>query len=623
MTEPQKHPFQAEVSQVLHLVVHSLYSNKEIFLRELVSNASDAIDKLRFRALSEPNLLGDERLGIRLLPDEAAGTLTIADNGVGMSEREMVENLGTIARSGTREFVENMKQAAAAKQAGQSQLIGQFGVGFYSAFLVADRVEVISRAAGSEQAHIWSSDAGDSFTIGPAERAERGTTIVLHLKEDQKQYAKAFTLREVIRKHSDYVGHPIELVTKDKDGEEKDEVINQASALWQRPSSEVTAEQYNEFYKHLAHAWEDPLAHKHFHIEGTLLFSGIVFLPKSPTRELFDPRLEHGVRLHVRRVLAMENCEELLPKWLRFVSGVVDSEDLPLNVSRETLQDSKIVRTIKKQLTSQILAMLEDLAKERPDDYRTFWAAFGPVFKEGLHFEPELAERLAPLLRFHSTHEKGAWTTLADYVARMPEGQADIYYVEGASEDILAQSPQLEQLKKRGYEVLLLVDAVDPFAIENLREFGGKKLVDAMKEKLSFGNDEPAEPEGDSLTERFQSVLGNRVSSVRNSSRLDTSPVCLVTAEGGLPPHVMAMLRAQKMDAPPEKRILELNPEHDVVKNLRKMLLLRPDAPELNEWIEVLHDQALIAEGSPVADPVQLARRLTALLTQASARALD
>ncbi|HSC88905.1 MAG TPA: molecular chaperone HtpG [Polyangiaceae bacterium] len=621
MTEPQKHHFQAEVSQVLHLVVHSLYSHKEIFLRELVSNASDAIDKLRFRALAEPQLLGDEELTIRLIPDEAAGTLTIEDNGVGMTEAEMVENLGTIARSGTREFVERMKQAAAAQQAGQTQLIGQFGVGFYSAFLVADRVDVLSRAAGSEQAHVWSSDAGESFTIAPAERASRGTTLVLHLKEEQKEYAKAFKLREIIRKHSDYVGHPIVLVTT-KDGEATEDRINQASALWQRSPSEVTAEQYNEFYKHLAHAWEDPLAHKHFHIEGTLLFAGIVFLPRSPTRELFDPRLEHGVRLHVRRVLAMENCEELLPKWLRFVSGVVDSEDLPLNVSRETLQDSKIVRTIKKQLTSQVLGMLETLAQERAEDYLTFWKSFGPVFKEGLHFEPELNERLSKLLRFHSTHEKGAWTSLADYVSRMPEGQKDIYYVEGASEEILAASPQLEQLKKRGYEVLLLVDAVDPFAIENLREFEGKKLVDAMKEKLSLeGQEEPAS-ETDTLTERFQSVLGTKVSSVRNTSRLDTSPACLVTAEGGLPPHVMAMLRAQKMDVPPEQRILELNPDHELVQNLRKLLLVSPDSPQISEWIEVLHDQARIAEGSAVDDPAALAKRLTSLLTQATARAL-
>jgi len=332
--------------------------------------------------------------------------------------------------------------------------------------------------------------------------------------------------------------------------------------------------------------------------------------------------LEHGVRLHVRRVLAMENCEELLPKWLRFVQGIVDSEDLPLNVSRETLQDSKIVRTIKKQLTSQILTALEELARDKPEDYLTFWTNFGAVLKEGLHFEPELSSRLAHLARFRSTNESGAWTSLNEYVARMQSGQASIYYMEGSSEQVLRGTPHLEQLRKRGYEVLLLTDSVDPFAIENLKEFEGKKLVNAMTEKLSLDGDDAKPLEGDTLTERFKTVLGARVGDVRNSARLDTSPVCLVTPEGGLAPHVVAMLRAQKMDLPPLKRILELNPEHPIVANLRKLLLVKPDAPELNEWIEVLYDQALIAEGSQVDDPGQLAQRMTRLLTSAAERAV-
>jgi len=628
MTAPQKHVFQAEVSQVLHLVVHSLYSNKEIFLRELVSNASDALDKLKFRALGESDLLGSEDLKIRISSDQQVGTLTISDNGVGMTEQEMIDNLGTIARSGTREFAERIRQASEAQASG-SQLIGQFGVGFYSAFLVADRVEVISRAAGQDKAFRWESEATDSFTIESAERSERGTTVILHLKDEQKKFAEPYTIRDVIRRHSDYVGHPIELETPApaaKEGEPEaeagTEVINQARALWQRAPSEVTTEQYNEFYKHLAHAWEEPLAHRHFRIEGTLMFSGIVFLPRTVTRELFDPRLEHGVRLHVRRVLAMESCEELLPKWLRFVPGIVDSEDLPLNVSRETLQDSKIVRTIKKQLTSQIMSMIEELASEHPDDYLVFWSNFGAVLKEGLHFEPDLAPRLAKLLRFRSTQQAAEWTSLADYVSRMPAAQSSIYYVEGSSDEILRNSPHLEQLGKRGYEVLFLTDPVDPFAVENLREFEGKKLVNAMVENLSLDESESAPVEGDALTERFKQVLGEKVGDVRNSRRLDTSPVCLVTVEGGLAPHVMAMLRAQKMELPMTKRILELNPEHAIVTNLRKLLLVKPESAELDEWIEVLYDQALIAEGSAVEDPAKLARRLTTLLTGAAERAV-
>lgn len=624
MSQPEQYAFQAEVSRVLHLVVHSLYSNKEIFLRELVSNASDALDKLRFRAVTDKDLLGpDEVLKIRLIPDEKAGTLTVSDNGIGMSREELIQHLGTIARSGTREFAEQLQKAAEAKESG-TPLIGQFGVGFYSAFLVADRVEVISRAAGSNEAYRWESEAKDSFTIEPAQRAERGTTVILHLKEDQRQFARPHILREVIRKHSDYVGHPIELEIPDEAKKEnRKEVINQARALWQRSPSEVTANQYKEFYKHLTRDWSDPLAWRHFHVEGTQMFSGIVFLPETVRDELIDPRAQHGVRLHVRRVLVMENCEELLPKWLRFVRGVIDSEDLPLNVSRETLQDSRAVRIIRKQLVSNVLSLLEELATDRPDDYLKFWTSFGAVLKEGLHFEPELRDRIARLLRYHSTQVGDGWTSLSDYVARMPEGQRAIYYLEGTSRELLAASPHLEQLRKRGCEVLLMVDPVAPFVFENLKEFEGKKLVSAMSEHLDLGKDEASPPAGDALTERFKKVLGDRVRDVRSSTRLDESPVCLVTPEGGLQPHVVAMLRAQKLEVPPTKRILEVNPDHSIIGNLRKLLLLKPDAPELDEWIEVLYDQALIAEGSPPDNPADAARRLTRLLGSATAQAVS
>lgn len=637
-----KHAFQAEVSQVLSLVVNSLYSNKEIFLRELVSNASDALDKLKFRALSEPSILEDnEELKITIQPDADLGTLTITDNGVGMTEQELIDNLGTIARSGTREFTAQVKAAMEAKETG-SGFIGQFGVGFYSAYLVADKVEVISRAAGTDQAFKWESSATDGFSVDPATRAGRGTTIVLHLKEDQKEYTGDYKIRDVIRRHSDYVAHPIELLTWErpakKDGEEqgapelKREVINQAAALWQRNPKDVEPEKYEEFYRHLAHDWEKPLAYQHFKLEGTQMFAGIVFLPQSPRAELLDPRGDHGVRLHVRRVLVMEACEELLPKWLRFARGVVDSEDLPLNVSRELLQDSKAVRVIRKQVVGQILSMIETLEKERPADYLKFWEGFGAVLKEGLHFEPEYKDRLAKLVRYRSTGRaemagNEGFTSLAEYVTRMKEDQRGIYYVEGPSQEVLVQSPHLEQLKKRGYEVLLMTDGVDPFALENLSEFAGKPLLNAMRESLDLGDpqktEEPESEQSTSLVAKFKELLGDRVGDVRVSNRLDESPACLVTPEGGLPPHMEAMFRAQNLSIPKTRRILEINPHHPVVENLKRLSESRPDASEFREWTELLYDQALIAEGSQVSDPALLAKRLTSLLEVASRSAVD
>ncbi len=646
MSDTKQHSFQAEVSQVLNLVVNSLYSNKEIFLRELVSNASDALDKLRFRALSDKELLGsDESLKITISSDEEAGTLTISDNGIGMTEQDLIDQLGTIARSGTKEFTEQLKAAAEARESG-TQLIGQFGVGFYSAFLVADRVEVISRAAGSEAAFKWESEAKDSFTVEPAVRDGRGTTLILHLKEDQKEYAGPYRIKDVIRRHSDYVAHPIELVTRahrKKEGEdasgegeleEKKEVINQASALWQRSPKDIEDEQYEEFYKHLAHDWEKPLAWKHFKVEGTQMFSGIVFLPETVRADLLDPRGDHGVRLHVRRILAMESCDELLPKWLRFVRGVVDSEDLPLNVSRETLQDSRAVRIIRKQVVSQTLSMIEELQRDRADAYLKFWEGFGAILKEGFHFDPEHKDRLSKLSLFRTTYEaddeqnekRRGWTSLSDYVARMKEGQPGIYYVEGSSEEVLKKSPHLEQLNKKGYETLLMTDGVDPFALEQLRDFDGHRLINAMKEELDLGADEKKDednPQNDDLTKRFKEVLGEKVGDVRPSRRLAESPACLVTPEGGLPPHMEAMFRAQNLSIPKTKRILEFNPEHPVVANLRRLLLVHSESPKIGEWMELIYDQALIAEGSQVSDPALLAKRLTDLLTTASKDAAD
>lgn len=616
-------PFQAEVSQVLRLVVNSLYSNKEVFLRELVSNASDALDKLRFKSLSQPDLLPEgTEFRIRVEPDAEAKTLTISDNGIGMTEDDLANNLGTIAKSGTREFMEQLR---AAQESGNTQLIGQFGVGFYSAFLVADRVEVVSRAAGSDKAYRWVSDGQDSYLVEPAERATQGTDIVLHVKDEASEYLKGWRLRELISRYSDYIGHPVEMPsveTEDSKKESQFERVNRASALWQRSPKDVSQEQYDEFYKHLSHDWEPPLAHRHFKVEGTQMFAGMVFVPKRPPFDLFDRQSKHGVRLHVKRVFVMDDCQDLLPVWLRFIKGVVDSEDLPLNVSRETLQDNKTVKIMQKQVVNNCLSMLEELAKDKNDEYLTCWKSFGAVLKEGFHFAPEHCERLAKLARFESTKADGV-TSLDEYVARMKEGQKAIYYATGSSRALLVGSPHLERLKKHDYEVLLLTDPVDPFAIAGLPKYGDWELQSAMDDKLDLGEtteDEKKQFEDDKkrtepLMERFKQVLSNKVSDVRASSRLLDSPVCLVVAEGGVAPHIEQMLRAQNPDMPLNKRILEINPTHPVIERLGKGID-SAGADWVEDWMALLYDQALIAEGSPIDDPAAFSRRLSAVMAR-------
>lgn len=632
MTEIARHSFQAEVSQVLSLVVGSLYSHKEVFLRELISNAADALDRLRFESLTRPELLpSGEELKIRIVIDKAARTLSIEDNGIGMSEEELVANLGTIARSGTREFMKRLSEAQQAAASGV-QLIGQFGVGFYSAFLVADEVVVTSRRAGSTEAYTWRSEAKEHFTVEPAERGSQGTSIQLRLKADQDEFLERYRIRSLIERYSDYISHPIEVGgPSDKPAAEGAapettfERVNRASALWQRNPKEVTEEQYREFYKHLTHDWEEPVTHRHFVVEGTQMFTGLLFLPGRAPFDLFDPTSKAGVRLHVRRVLVMENSEELLPKWLRFLRGVVDSEDLPLNVSRETLQDSRVVRTIRKQVTQHALTMLEQLATERPEDYRRTWEAFGAVLKEGLHFDPEERERLSRLFRFQTSTTDG-WQSLADYVGRMKPDQEHIYYAVGPSRKVLEQSPHLEILRKHGLEVLLLTDPVDPFMLPNLPEFEKKPLRDAMTGDLSLPKS--AEPEKadtetpEPLFEKMQSVLGDRVEKVRASSRLADSPACLVRPEGALAPHIERLLRARNMELPATKRVLEVNRDHPVMVAMRRLFLVSPDSPKLAEWIELLYDQSLLAEGSPIEDPAAFVQRISHILADAAEQAL-
>jgi molecular chaperone HtpG len=607
---PESHAFQAEVAQVLHLVIHSLYSHKEVFLRELISNASDALDKLRFRALTEPALASDDApLEIRIVPDKTAGTLTIEDTGIGMTHEDLVRDLGTVARSGSKAFLQQLQAKGEGKDL---SLIGQFGVGFYSAYLVADRVDVVSRAAGQDQAWRWRSDGKDTFYVDGDSRPTRGTSVVLHLKEDQKEFLEDYRLKDLVRRYSDYVSHPIKI---------GDETVNKASALWQRPKSEITDEQYEEFYRHLTLAADEPLGWTHFRVEGVQEFVGLLFVPREAPFDLDLGAKRRGVRLFVQRVFIMDDCEELLPPWLRFLRGVVDSNDLPLNVSRETLQESATVRAIRKQLVKKSLDLLESIAKERPDDHAKLWEAYGHVLKEGLASDFEHRERLAGLARYRSTHGPGL-TSLADYVGRMKPEQPAIYYVLGESAEVAAASPHLEALKKRGYEVLVMTDPIDEWATESLREFDKKPLVSAMRANLKLDETDDAkkarEEQGKAvapLLERMKKTLGTRVSDVRLSDRLDESPCCLVRGEHAPHAFVERLLRERGRAVPPTPRILELNGAHPVVQQLEQLLEKDAASPRIDALVEVLFGQALLTEGSPLDDPNRFSQNLTRLLT--------
>ena len=624
---PVTHAFQAEVSQVLRLVIHSLYSHKEIFLRELVSNASDALDKLRFRAITAQELYeGDPALAIRIRADRDRGTLTIDDTGIGMSAEELVRDLGTVAHSGSRAFLEQLAQSGNK----DARLIGQFGVGFYSAYLVADRVEVVSRPAGAGSvAHRWISEGKDTFTIEPAERAGRGTAITLHLNEDQKEFLDGWRIRALVKRYSDYVSHPIQLeVTKGAGAEAKTEyeTVNRASALWQRAKSEITEAEYDEFFHHLSHGGEEkPLTRAHFKVEGAQEFAGLLYVPRERPMELRFGMKHRGVRLYVKRVLIMEDCDELAPEWMRFVVGVIDSDDLPLNVSRELLQESSAVRTIKKQVVKHVLDALETMATERPDDYAVFWKSFGVFLKEGAARDFENRERLSKLLRYESTGTNGdGVTSLAEYVSRMKEGQPAIYYAIGESRRVLEGAPHLEGLAKRGYEALFMCDPIDQWTTESLRTFEGKPLVSAMRADLKIEEKEEdkkarevVESALKGILDRARAVLGDKVKEVRFSDRLTDSPCCLVIAGQGPHAYVQRLLREAGRDVPKSERILELNPRHPVLRNL-ETLVERGD-PQVSDWLELLYDQALLAEGAPLEDPAAFSRRVTTLLSKVTA----
>ena len=655
--QAEQHAFQAEVSEVLSIVVNSLYSHKEIFLRELISNASDALDKLAFQALTDHKLTGDDtEYQIDLIPGKDAGTLTIRDNGIGMSREELTDNLGTIAKSGTKQLMESLEGDAKK----DLNLIGKFGVGFYSAFLVADEVTVTSRAAGSDEAWMWTSDGKTGFSIEPSEREARGTNIILKLKEDMHNYLEEYELRSLVRKYSDYVRSPIRLQVERNEpiGEEKDddgnpktesvkkwETVNTASALWTRPKNEISDEQYSDFYKHMTHDWAAPLAHTHFKVEGSQEMTGMMFIPGQPPMDMFQGQGQgsKGVRLYVKRVFIMEDCEDILPEWLRFMRGVVDSEDLPLNVSREILQQERVTAAIKKQVVGKTLSLLDELAAEgettkstttevdgeekteevTTNRYEQFWNNFGKVLKEGVHYDHANKDRIAKLLRYPSSKVEGI-TSLADYVERMPEDQTSIYYIVAETLDTARHSPHIEALEKRGYEVLFMTDAVDEWVVNGLEKFDDKELISAAKGNLDFSDSEEEKKEMEaqstlfsSLTERVQEDLGEYVKEVRVTNRLTDSPACLVSDEQGMSPYIEKVLRANGQDVPTQKRILELNPEHEVVKSLQEMAKDESKAADVTQWSQLLFDQALVAEGSLPADPAQFAKTISTLMKKA------
>lgn len=615
--------FQAEVRQVLDLVIHSLYSNKEIFLRELISNASDAADKLRFEALSNDALYeGEADLRIRVSYDKAARTLTVADNGIGMNREEVVRNIGTIAKSGTREFLSQLS----GDQQKDARLIGQFGVGFYSAFIVADRVTLTTRRAGTPPAAgvRWTSDGQGEYTLEPVEKPARGTEVVLHLKEDESEFLDPYRLRTIIRKYSDHIPLPIEMPVEGKEGEY--ETVNRAAAVWARPRNEVKPEEYDEFYKHVAHDYEAPLAYVHSRVEGKQEYTLLLYIPAHAPFDLLDRERRHGIKLYVRRVFIMDDAEQLMPSYLRFVRGVIDSNDLPLNISREILQHSKDIETIRNGAVRKVLDLLADMAEKDKEKYATVWREFGLVLKEGAIEDQANHERLAKLLRFASTHTKdGAQTeSLSDYVGRMKPGQDKIYYLTSDSETAARTSPHLEIFRKKGIEVLLLTDRIDEWLVTHLTEFEGKALQSVARGDLDLGGledeaertqQEHAQEEFKDLLGRVKETLGERVKEVRVSHRLTDSPACLVVDEHDMGMNLERLLKAAGRKTPSLKPILEVNPGHPFFPRLQA----EQDARRFSEWAHVLFDQALLTDGGQLEDPAAFVRRMNDLLLGAPA----
>lgn len=624
-TSGETHSFQAEVSRLLDIVANALYSEKEIFIRELVSNAADACDRLRYKAITEPALTeGDPNFRIAIEVDKDARTLTITDNGLGMSHDEMVENLGTIARSGTTAFVEQL--SGDAKK--DISVIGQFGVGFYSSFMVADTVDVVSRQAGSDEAWQWSSDGKGAFTMAEAQADSRGTRITLHLKEDQAEYADAYRVRNVVKTYSDHIAFPITVKdVKAEDAADKaPEAVNTASALWTRPASEVTDQQYNEFFHHVSHTPGDPWTKLHFRAEGVIEYTGLLYIPASKPFDLYTQEKASKVRLYVKRVFITDNCEELVPRWLRFLHGVIDSSDLPLNISREMLQNNPVLTRIRNGITSRVIRKLESKAEKDAEAYAAFWDNFGAVLKEGLYDGTGDRDALLGLTRFRSTHGDGL-VSLKDYVGRMKEGQTAIYYITGDDLDVVKRSPQLEGFRSRGVEVLLMTDPVDQFWVPMVGRFDDKPFksatqggADLSSIKKTDGKDDdkaedtPAEEDIGRLTAALKLALGKNVKDVRSSDRLTESAVCLVAGEGDLDMNLERIMKMHGQVSERAPRILEVNPSHPLIRQLAEQA--KADSGGMEDVAFLLLDQARILEGEQLPDPAAFARRMSAAMAK-------
>ena len=624
-TNQETRGFQSEVKQLLQLMIHSLYSNKEIFLRELISNASDAADKLRFKALSNPALYeGDGELRVRVSFDADKGTLTISDNGIGMTREQVIDHLGTIAKSGTKEFLNALGQ----DQAKDSQLIGQFGVGFYSAFIVADKVTVKTRAAGeaTDKGVLWESAGEGEYSVADIEKKSRGTDVILHLREDEKEFLNEWRLREIIGKYSDHIGLPVEMLTKEYDDEgkeigEKWEKINKSDALWTRSKNDISDEEYKEFYKHLSHDFADPLLWAHNKVEGNQEYTSLLYVPSKAPWNLFNREHKHGLKLYVQRVFIMDDAEQFMPNYLRFMRGLIDSNDLPLNVSREILQDNKTTAALRKALTKRSLQMLEKLAKEDADKYQQFWKEFGLVLKEGPAEDFGNKEAIAKLLRFASTHNDSSEQTvsLEDYVARMKEGQKAIYYITADSYVAAKNSPHLELFNKKGIEVLLLSDRIDEWMLSYLTEFDGKSLQTITKADLDLGDladkeETEAQKEQDkafdSFIERVKNLLGERVKEVRLTHRLTDTPAVVSTGNDQITTQMAKLFAAAGQPVPEVKYTFELNPKHHLVKKVADIA----DEAEFADWVELLLEQAMLAERGSLENPAAFIKRVNKLL---------
>ena len=632
--------FQAEARQLLDLMVHSVYSDKDSFLRELISNASDALDKLRIEAFQNKDLHVDTSdLHIEIEADKDARTLTIRDNGIGMTRAEVVDLIGTLAKSGTAELRQQLREAKNA--AVSEELIGQFGIGFYSTFMVADKVELLTRKAGESAATKWESSGDGTYTIASVEEAPQGTSVTLHLKPEDKEdalhdYTSEWKIRTLVKKYSDFIAWPIRMEVEhrtpasEEGGEEtitkQVETLNSMKALWARPKDEVSDEEYKEFYKHIAHAWDEPLEVISVRAEGTFEYQALLFIPSHAPFNLYEPGADIGVQLYVKRVFIMGDCDELMPRYLRFIKGVVDAQDLSLNVSREILQQDRQIKAIRRRLTKRVLSTIRELQSERPEDYRTFWGQFGMVLKEGLMRDFDNQETLLQISSFASTHSDDELTTLADYVERMKDGQQQIFYATGESRQQILNSPHLEAFKAKGYEVLLLTDTVDEIWLGSVTEFAGQPLQSVAKGEVDLDTEEEKTAHDAERKERekdFADLLGwlketlsEHVKEVRLSTRLTESPACLITDAFGITPTLARMYRASGQDVPVEKRTLELNPDHPLVTGLQQAQKDRADDPSVAETAELLYGTALLAEGGALEDPAKFATLLADRLTR-------